>query len=151
MLTEGDRQMLSMQLSNIPFYVLERQKCVNVRNICPSRMIVGFSGIRQRILQGEGTNSGWLSWDPCQSYVYIALYLAAKFITFPGKIQNLAAKLSNIGTHKIGRNSILNWFRKLYAKILETDWVISILMWLILQISRTEIFGGIFIRYRAIG
>ena len=36
--------MLSMQLSNMPFYVLERQKCVNVRNICPSRMIVGFSG-----------------------------------------------------------------------------------------------------------
>ena len=36
------------------------------------------------------------------------LYRAAKFITFPGKIQNLAAKLSNIGTHKIGRNSILN-------------------------------------------
>ena len=31
MLTEGDRQMLSMQLSNIPFYVLERQKCVNLR------------------------------------------------------------------------------------------------------------------------
>ena len=42
------------------------------------------------------------------SYVYKALYLAAKFITFPGKIQNLAAKLSNIATHKIGRNSILN-------------------------------------------
>ena len=37
-----------------------------------------------------------------------ALYLAAKFITFPGKIQNLAAKLSNIATHKKGRNSILN-------------------------------------------
>ena len=54
--------MLSMQLSNIPFYVLERQKCVNVRNICPSSpMIVGFSGLRQRILQGEGTNSGGLS------------------------------------------------------------------------------------------
>ena len=45
----------------IPFYVLERQKCVNVRNICPSRMIVGFSGFRQRILQGEGTDSGGLS------------------------------------------------------------------------------------------
>ena len=25
------------------------------------RMIVGFSGFRQRILQGEGTNSGGLS------------------------------------------------------------------------------------------
>ena len=145
--------MLSMQLSNIPFYVLERQKCVNIRNICPSRMIVGFSGFIQRILKGEGTNSRWLSWDPCQSYVYIALYLAmaAKFITFPDKIQNLAAKLSSIATHKIGRNSILNWFRKFHAKILVTDWVISILMWSILQISRTEIFGGIFIRYRAIG
>ena len=50
--------MLSMQMSNLPFYVLKRQKCVNVRNICPSRMIVGFSGFRQKILQGEGTNSG---------------------------------------------------------------------------------------------
>ena len=50
--------MLSMQMSNLPFYVLKRQKCVNVRNICPFRMIVGFSGFRQRILQGEGTHSG---------------------------------------------------------------------------------------------
>ena len=48
---------MSMQLSNIPFYVLERQKFVNLRNIYPSRGVVGFSGFRQRILQGEGTNS----------------------------------------------------------------------------------------------
>ena len=50
-----------IQMSNLPFYVLKRQKCVNVRNICPSRMVVGFSGFRQRILQGEGTNSEGVS------------------------------------------------------------------------------------------
>ena len=26
---EGDRQMMSMKSSNITFYILERQKCVN--------------------------------------------------------------------------------------------------------------------------
>ena len=49
--------MLSMQLSNIPFYVLERQKCVNLRNICPSRGVLGFSGFRQKILQGDEKDS----------------------------------------------------------------------------------------------
>ena len=51
---------MSMQLSNITFYVLvllERKKCVNLRNVCPSRGVVGFSRSRQRILQGEDKNS----------------------------------------------------------------------------------------------
>ena len=49
--------MLSIQLSNIPFYVLERKKCVNLRNICPSKEVVGFSGFRQKILHGDEKNS----------------------------------------------------------------------------------------------
>ena len=58
MLTEGDRQMMSMQKSNIPFYVLERQKCVNLRKICPSRG-VGFSGFRVEVLtRGRGKFRG---------------------------------------------------------------------------------------------
>ena len=84
---------MSMQLSNKPFYVLERQKFVNLRNIYPSRGVVGFSGFRQRILQGEDTNSegGGCVKTPAgamstYSLLIIALYLAAKFINFPGKI-----------------------------------------------------------------
>ena len=33
--------MVSMHYSNIPFYVLERQKYVNLRKICPSMDIQG--------------------------------------------------------------------------------------------------------------
>ena len=88
--------MLSMQLSNIPFYVLERQKCVN---ICPSRMIVGFSGFRQRILQGEGTNSGGLSWDPRRSYVYI-FSVSHSSIT-GGQIHNFSWQNSEFGSQII--------------------------------------------------
>ena len=75
-----------MQLSNKPFYVLERQKFVNLRNIYPSRGVVGFSGFRQKILQGEDTNSeGGCVKTPAgamstYSLLIIALYLAAKFI-----------------------------------------------------------------------
>ena len=47
--------LMSMQLSNKPFYVLERQKFVSLRNIYPSRGVVGF--YKGRILQGEDTNS----------------------------------------------------------------------------------------------
>ena len=91
--------MLSMQLSNIPFYVLERQKCVNVRNICPSRMIVGFSGFRQRILQGEGTNSGGLSWDPSRSYVYI--FSVSHSSISGGQIHNFSWQNSEFGSQII--------------------------------------------------
>ena len=85
---------MSMQLSNKPFYVLERQKFVNLRNIYPSRGVVGFLGFRQRILQGEDRNSeggGGCVKTPAgamstYSLLIIALYLAAKFINFPGKI-----------------------------------------------------------------
>ena len=64
---------MSMQLSNKPFYVLERQKFVNLRNIYPSRGVVGFLGFRQRILQVEDTNSegGGVALRPRRSYVYI--------------------------------------------------------------------------------
>ena len=81
---------MSMQLSNKPFYVLERQKFVNLRNIYPSRGVVGF--YKGRILQGEDkiqrggcvkTPVGAMS---TYSLLIIALYLAAKFINFPGKI-----------------------------------------------------------------
>ena len=67
-------------------------KFVNLRNIYPSRGVVGFSGLRQRILQGEGTNSeGGCVKTPVRamstySLLIKALYLAAKFINFPGKI-----------------------------------------------------------------
>ena len=93
---------MSMQLSNKPFYVMERQKFVNLRNqapfvnlrnIYPSRGVVGFLGFRQRILQGDykfrggggcvKTPAGAMS---TYSLLIIALYLAAKFINFPGKI-----------------------------------------------------------------
>ena len=84
---------MSMQLSNKPFNVLERQKFVNLRNIYPSRGVVWFSGFRQRILQGEDTNSGGggcvktpAGAMSTYSVLIIALYLAAKFINFPGKI-----------------------------------------------------------------
>ena len=136
-----------------------RQKCVNVRNICPSRMIVGFSGFRQRILQGEGTNLGGLSCDPRLSYVYI--FSVSYSSISGGQIHNFSWQNSEFGSqiikHRYPQNrskvnsELIPKIVSLYAKILETDWVISILMWLILQISRTEIFGGIFIRYRAIG
>ena len=35
--------MMSMHKPNIPFDVLERHKCVNLRNVCPSRKVLGFS------------------------------------------------------------------------------------------------------------
>ena len=38
--------MMSMHKSNIPFYVLKIQKYVNLRKICPSRGVVGFSEFR---------------------------------------------------------------------------------------------------------
>ena len=41
------------------FDVLERQKCVNLRKICPSREVVGFSELRG-FDKGEGKNSGGL-------------------------------------------------------------------------------------------
>ena len=53
--------MLSMQLSNIPFYVLEleRQKCVNLRNICPSRGLLDFQD-SGRVFDKGRRNSGGL-------------------------------------------------------------------------------------------
>ena len=50
--------MMSMQKTNIPFNVVERQRCVNLRKICPSRG-VGFSGFKVVVLtRGMGKNSG---------------------------------------------------------------------------------------------
>ena len=45
--------MMSLQKSNIPFYVLERQRCVNLQKICwIFRIQVGGFD------KGEGKNSG---------------------------------------------------------------------------------------------
>ena len=48
--------MMSMLLSNVPFYVLERQKCVNLRKKLPIQAVVGFSGFRWEDLTRK--NSG---------------------------------------------------------------------------------------------
>ena len=53
--------MMSMHYSNIPFDVLVRQKCVNLRKICPSREVFGCSEFRgEDLTKGEGKNSGGL-------------------------------------------------------------------------------------------
>ena len=52
---------MSMHSSNISFDVLERQKCVNLRKICPSREVVGFSELRgEDLTRRKGKNSGGL-------------------------------------------------------------------------------------------
>ena len=74
--------------------------CTGETKICkltkhlPIQGVVGFLGFRQRILQGEDTNTeggGGCVKTPAgamstYSLLIIALYLAAKFINFPGKI-----------------------------------------------------------------
>ena len=52
--------MMSMQKSNIPFYVLETQKCVKLRKIRPSRGVVEFAGFMGEDLTrlGGGKISG---------------------------------------------------------------------------------------------
>ena len=53
---------MSMHKSNIPFDVLERQKCVNLRKICPSE-IVEFSEFRgEDLTRGKGKIQG--GWRP---------------------------------------------------------------------------------------
>ena len=50
--------MMSLQKSNIPFYVLERQRCVNLQKICPSRGCWIFRIQGGGFDKGEGKNSG---------------------------------------------------------------------------------------------
>ena len=55
------KQMMYIYYSNLPFDVLERQKCVNLRKIFASRKVFGFSEFRgEDLTRGEGENSGGL-------------------------------------------------------------------------------------------
>ena len=69
MLTEGDRQMLSKQLSNIPFYVLKRQMC----NLTKHLPIQGSCWISE-FYKGRRKIQGIVLRPPLE----LSLYLAAK-------------------------------------------------------------------------